>query len=152
MRITSSILLLAIGAGVLLTTMITTNSYLSIWNSPLLASWYAHGSGAIVAWVLLMMFGRGRSTSHESLAGIPPKWSYLGGIPGALTVLLAAIAVNSPLELSGTLGLMLTGQIIFGLFSDLRGWFGVIKYRFSGLDFLSVALILCGSAVLTIYR
>lgn len=50
-----------------------------------------------------------------------------GGIPGALTVLLAAIAVNSPLELAGTLGLMLTGQIVFGLIADLRGWFGVIK-------------------------
>lgn len=74
------------------------------------------------------------------------------GIPGALTVLLAAIAVNSPLELAGTLGLMLTGQIVFGLIADLRGWFGVIKCRFTLLDFCSVALILCGSARLIKYR
>lgn len=50
------------------------------------------------------------------------KMELSGGIPGALTVLLAAIAVNSPLELAGTLGLMLTGQIVFGLIADLREW------------------------------
>ncbi|MCV9878110.1 DMT family transporter [Brenneria izbisi] len=152
MRNTGSIFLLAVGAGVLLTTMITTNSYLSTWNSPLIASWFAHGSGAIVAWVLMMRFGKVQTAHSHSTQGKPPHWSYLGGIPGALTVFLAAIAVNSPLELAGTLGLMLTGQIIFGLLSDLRGWFGVIKCRFSLLDLVSVMLILCGSALLIIYR
>ncbi|MGJ0481985.1 DMT family transporter [Pantoea agglomerans] len=153
MRTTSTILILAVGAGVLLTAMITTNSYLSTWNSPLIASWFAHGSGAVVAWALLSLRFR---TFHPLRAGPvaekPPKWSYLGGVPGALTVLLAAIAVNSPLELAGTLGLMLTGQIVFGLIADLRGWFGVIKCRFSMLDFCSLALILCGSALLINYR
>lgn len=153
MRTQSSILLMAVGAGVLLTAMITTNSYLATWNSPLIASWFAHGSGALVAWILLMAKLRpvpgGTAPAPEAK---PPLWSYLGGIPGALTVLLAAIAVNSPLALAGTLGLMLTGQILFGLFSDLRGWFGVIKCRFSVLDLFSIALILCGSAILIIYR
>lgn len=149
MRTQSSILLMAVGAGVLLTAMITTNSYLASWSSPLIASWFAHGSGAIVAWALLM--SRLRPASRAA-TGKPPLWSYFGGIPGALTVLLAAIAVNSPLALAGTLGLMLTGQILFGLVSDLRGWFGVIKCRFSLYDLLSVALILCGSAILIIYR
>lgn len=153
MRTTSTILILAVGAGALLTAMITTNSYLSTWNSPLIASWFAHGSGAVIAWALLMLRFR---TLHPlkagAMSGKPPKWSYLGGVPGALTVLLAAIAVNSPLELAGTLGLMLTGQIVFGLIADLRGWFGVIKCRFSMLDLFSVALILCGSALLIKYR
>lgn len=153
MRTQSSILLMAVGAGVLLTAMITTNSYLAAWNSPLIASWFAHGSGAVVAWALLMVKLRpAQRAAGTAQLGKPPLWSYLGGIPGALTVLLAAIAVNSPLALAGTLGLMLTGQILFGLVSDLRGWFGVIKCRFSLLDLLSVALILCGSAVLITYR
>ncbi|MFZ4832241.1 DMT family transporter [Rouxiella sp. Mn2063] len=153
MRTTGTILLLAVGAGVLLTAMITTNSYLATWSSPLLASWFAHGSGALVAWVLLMLrFRTTRVFQAAPEASKPPKWSYLGGIPGAFTVLLAAIAVNSPLQLAGTLALMMTGQIIFGLLADLRGWFGVIKCRFSALDLLSVALILCGSALLIIHR
>lgn len=153
MRTQSSILLMAVGAGVLLTAMITTNSYLATWNSPLIASWFAHGSGAVVAWALLMVKLRPTARAASGAAvGKPPLWSYFGGIPGALTVLLAAIAVNSPLALAGTLGLMLTGQILFGLVSDLRGWFGVIKCRFSLLDLLSVALILCGSAILIVYR
>ncbi|MFP1924762.1 DMT family transporter [Lonsdalea quercina] len=152
MRTTGGILSLAVGGGVLLTVMITTNSYLATWNSPLIASWFAHGSGAIVAWLLLLGLSRRKNVFAHPGQGKAPTWSYLGGIPGAFTVLLAAIAVNSPLELAGTLGLMLTGQIIFGLLSDLRGWFGVIKCRFSVLDLLSLALILSGSALLIIYR
>ncbi len=152
MRTTGGLLLLTVGAGVLLTAMITTNSYLATWNSPLLASWFAHGSGALVAWYLLMLRLRPTAAATGSVATKAPFWSYLGGIPGALTVLLAAIAVNSPLALAGTLGLMLTGQIVFGLLSDLRGWFGVIKCRFTSLDFLSVALMLAGSALLITFR
>ncbi|MBK4715614.1 MULTISPECIES: DMT family transporter [Tenebrionibacter/Tenebrionicola group] len=153
MRIHSSILLLAVGAGVLLTAMITTNSYLAMWSSPLIASWFAHGSGAVVAWLLLLVNRRPTQAGvRPAFVKKAPLWSYLGGIPGALTVLLAAIAVNSPLALAGSLGLMLTGQILFGLVSDLRGWFGVIKCRFTLLDLFSVALILCGSALLIMYR
>lgn len=153
MRTTGTIIFLGISAGVLLTAMITTNSYLSGWSSPLVASWLAHGSGAVVAWVLLIIrFRTLHPLSAGPVAGKPPKWSYLGGIPGAMTVLLAAISVNSRLELAGTLGLMLMGQILFGLIADLRGWFGVIKCRFSLLDLCSVALILGGSALLINYR
>jgi len=153
MRTTGTTMLLGISAGGLLTAMISTNSSLSTWNSPLIASWFAHGTGAVVAWILLMLrFRTLRPLKVDPVAKKPPKWSYLGGIPGAMTVLLAAIAVNSPLQLSGTLALVLMGQILFGLMADLRGWFGVIKCRFSVLDLYSVSLILGGSALLIYAR
>ena len=44
--------LLALGAGALLALMIAINSLLASYNSPLLASWLAHGMGAITAWLL----------------------------------------------------------------------------------------------------
>ncbi|MFM2479901.1 DMT family transporter [Celerinatantimonas sp. YJH-8] len=152
MHSTRHIFLMAFGAGGLLTTMIAANSTLATWSSPWLASWFAHGSGAIVAWLLWVSLGERKSGLKKIIVSKPPIWSYLGGIPGAFTVLLASIAVNSPLELAGTLGLMLTGQILFGLLSDLGGWFGVMKCRFSLLDFGSIVLILCGSTLLIFYR
>ncbi|CAG8999751.1 MAG: hypothetical protein CENE_01730 [Candidatus Celerinatantimonas neptuna] len=148
MKGSRSILVLAIGAGILLAAMIETNSNLATWNSPAIASWIAHGSGAIVAWILLQQFKP--SPSHTTKQA--PWWSYLGGIPGAMTVWLAAIVVNSPLALTGSLALMLSGQIIFGFLADLGGWFGVIKRRFSMLDLFSIALIFSGTLILISHR
>ncbi|CFR19309.1 Uncharacterized protein conserved in bacteria [Yersinia kristensenii] len=153
MSMNTRVLVLALAAGALLTTMIMVNSYLARYNSPLFASWLAHGSGAIVAWISLMIvMSRRRVKPKQGTASSGPWWRYFGGIPGALTVLLAAITVNSPLALSGTLALMLAGQLLFGLLSDSRGWFGVIKHSFVRRDFIAVVLVLTGSAILIFAR
>lgn len=81
-----------------------------------------------------------------------PRWAYLGGLPGALTVVLAAITVNSPLALSGSLALMLTGQVLFGMLADSCGWFGSLKRRLSLNDIVATLLILCGCALLIFLR
>lgn len=47
--------LLALAAGALLALMIGINSLLASFNSPLFASWVAHGVGAITAWLLLLL-------------------------------------------------------------------------------------------------
>lgn len=75
---------------------------------------------------------------------------YLGGIPGGFTVLLAAITVNSPLSLAGSIILMITGQIIFGLLVDAMGWFGVIKRKITVSDFLMCTLLITGCSLLII--
>ncbi|HDL8055961.1 TPA: DMT family transporter [Yersinia enterocolitica] len=153
MSVNTRILVLSLVSGALLTTMIMTNSYLARYNSPLFASWLAHGSGAIVAWMSLMVaMSRWRGKLQQEIVSSGAWWRHLGGIPGALTVLLAAITVNGPLALSGTLALMLTGQIIFGLLSDSRGWFGVIKHAFVSRDFIAILLVLTGSAILIFAR
>ncbi|WP_346825488.1 DMT family transporter [Serratia inhibens] len=143
--------LLALTAGALLALMISVNSGLASYNSPLFASWVAHGVGAIAAWLLLQLLPF-RRTPLTSAAEVAPRWAYLGGIPGALTVVVAAITVNSPLALSGSLALMLTGQVLFGMLSDSCGWFGVIKRRLCANDIIATLLILFGCALLIFMR
>ena len=143
--------LLALVAGALLALMISINSVLASYNSPLLASWVAHGVGAITAWLLLLLLSR-RAPGSSSTSAAVPRWAYFGGIPDALTVVLAAITVNSPLALSGSLALMLTGQVLFGMLSDSCGWFGVLKRRLSANDIIATLLILSGCALLIFLR
>ncbi|CAI0940971.1 Uncharacterized protein conserved in bacteria [Serratia liquefaciens] len=143
--------LLALGAGALLALMIAINSLLASYNSPLLTSWLAHGMGAITAWLLLLLLNR-RTPRRAASSARTPRWAYLGGLPGALTVVLAAITVNSPLALSGSLALMLTGQVLFGMLADSCGWFGSLKRRLSLNDIVATLLILCGCALLIFLR
>ncbi|MGX2955130.1 DMT family transporter [Shewanella sp. JL219SE-S6] len=51
-----------------------------------------------------------------------------------MTVILAAICVNSPLGLGGTLALLLLGQLLFGTISDTRGWWLLPKRQLHPLS------------------
>lgn len=144
--------LLALTAGALLALMISVNSGLASYNSPLFASWVAHGVGAIAAWLLLLLLPYRRTPLSSAAAMAAPRWAYFGGIPGALTVVVAAVTVNSRLALSGSLALMLTGQVLFGMLSDSRGWFGVIPRRLRANDIIATLLILFGGALLIFVR
>ncbi|MGL6582984.1 DMT family transporter, partial [Aeromonas caviae] len=62
-------------------------------------------------------------------AGGGPPWAWLGGLPGALTVVLAALCLNSPLGMAGTLALLLLGQLLFGALCDGLGWLGLARRR-----------------------
>jgi transporter family-2 protein len=141
--------LLAILGGVLLSLMIEFNSLLARFTSPVYASWVAHGLGAVAALALVVGYHRVRKAPERQ--GVrPPLWFYAGGIPGAFTVILAAIAVNSSLALSGTIALMLVGQVVFGMVSDHFGLFRTPKRRLSGTD-LVVALAVLGGSGLIIF-
>jgi transporter family-2 protein len=145
----STIWLLGLGAGFLLSLMINLNSLLAKHTTPLFASWVAHALGLFAAFcfVLLSLF-RSQETGKLPIQKNPlriSRWLYLGGIPGSFTVILAAIAVNSSLRLSGTISFMLVGQILFGIFSDHFGFFGIPKRKIGRVDLLRVSLVLCGS-------
>jgi bacterial/archaeal transporter family-2 protein len=137
--------LLAIAGGVLLALMIEFNSLLAKFTSPVYASWVAHGLGAVAAVVLVLAYSR-RVTKRQGVR--PPLWFYLGGIPGAFTVMLAAIAVNSRLALSGTIALMLVGQVVFGMVSDYFGLFRTPKRRPVATDLVVALAVLGGSALI----
>ena len=137
--------LLAIVGGVLLSLMIEFNSLLAKFTSPVYASWVAHGLGAIAAVVLVLVYSRALTKRRGSR---PPLWFYLGGIPGAFTVILAAIAVNSSLALSGTIALMLVGQVVFGMVSDHFGLFRTPRRRLVLTDLVVAAAVLGGSALI----
>ncbi|GAA0373011.1 DMT family transporter [Streptomyces olivoreticuli] len=143
--------LLGIAGGVLLALMTNYNSLLAKHTSSVFGSWVAHGIGAVAALLLVLVtaraFGAGGGERKEKRAKAP-FWVYLGGIPGAFTVMLAAIAVNSSLELSGTIALMLVGQVLFGIVSDYFGLFGTPRRRLVLADFFVVLSVLTGSALI----
>ncbi|MEU2873305.1 DMT family transporter [Streptomyces olivoreticuli] len=147
--------LLGIAGGVLLALMTNYNSLLAKHTSSVFGSWVAHGIGAVAALLLVLVtakafgFGGGAgSGERKEKRAKAPFWVYLGGIPGAFTVMLAAIAVNSSLELSGTIALMLVGQVLFGIVSDYFGLFGTPRRRLVLADFFVVLSVLTGSALI----
>lgn len=143
--------IIAILSGVLLTLMIMSNSYLSTFTSPLQASWLTHGIGSATAFLVWAIVDK-RTTQAEKKYKKIPIWCYFGGLPGAFTVLLAAITVNSPLSLSGSIVLMLTGQIVAGLLMDHVGSLGLTKRKITKRDGLTVLLLLLGSILIIIGR
>ncbi|MFG1699561.1 DMT family transporter [Nonomuraea sp. NPDC049309] len=141
---------LAIAGGVLLTLMTQANAVLAGYTDALYASWAAHGLGAVVAALLVLALARRApapdpADDHGARA---PLWYYLGGIPGAVVVILSAIAVNSELALAGTVALMLTGQIIFGTVSDRFGLLHTPQRRITLMDLAVAACVLAGSVLI----
>lgn len=144
---------MALIGGVLLACMIRFNSQLAELSSPMVASWLAHGIGSVFALLLLVssrvLRNQQNGNREETLA---PKWSYFGGVPGALVVIVAAITVNSDIGLAGTLVLGLIGQIIFGFICDGWGLFGVEKKKITAQQVKKVSLIVAGSFLIIFFR
>jgi transporter family-2 protein len=145
---------LALFAGAILAIMIKLNSSLAGLNSPIEASWIAHGLGALTALILLqgMTVFRKRSLKNISASARSPWYAYLGGLPGAFTVILAAITVNSSLGLAGTLSLALLGQILFSLIVDQFALFGSSKRHIGWHDMKVLGLITLGSLLIILAR
>ncbi|MDO6589386.1 EamA-like transporter family protein [Loktanella sp. D2R18] len=133
----------AFGAGGLLTLMVLCNGTLAAHGSLFFASWVPHLTGSGVALFLLIILRPKRATPIR-----PPLWAYLGGISGGVTVMLTSATMNTALALSGTIALGLAGQVVFSLFADVRGLFGLPKRLPKQRDYLSLALILAGSSIL----
>lgn len=139
--------LMALGGGALLASMIGLNSLVAFHTSPWLASWLAHGIGAIAV-VGLIQLGRWLSGVRPEKTKGAPAWAYLGGLPGALTVVLAAICVNSPLGLAGTMVLGLAGQVVFGMAADHFGLFGLARRHLTLNDVAVTLAVLSGSGLI----
>jgi transporter family-2 protein len=143
--------LAAFATGGLLTLMVHFNGELGRYGTPVFASWAAHGTGTVAAAIWLgLTWLMTRNAPAPAGSGKPkaPLWAYLGGISGAITVILTSITVNSPLALSGTLALGLAGQVGFGLVADRWGLFGMPRRKSDLRDYAALALIVAGSAVI----
>ncbi len=136
--------LAAFAAGLLLALMIAQNGALARATDPWLASWLAHGVGSLVAALLWWLAPRPQGPQSA------PPWAWLGGLPGALTVVLAALCLNSQLGMAGTLALLLLGQLLFGALCDARGWFGLVRRRPSGKDVLAALLVMIGALLIVL--
>ena len=148
-------LLAAFGTGGLLTLMVDLNGQLGHYGDALFASWAAHGTGTMAAVALLAALWALRRGAGTAEAGEAkpraPLWAYLGGISGAVTVVLTAMTVNSPLALSGTLALGLAGQVAFSLAADRWGLFGLPRRRPEWRDAAALGLIVVGSGLIIGY-
>lgn len=133
----------AFGAGALITLMLLTNGTLAQYGTLLFSSWVPHLTGTILAIIILVALRPKRASQQR-----PPLWAYLGGVSGGLTVIATSAAMNSALALSGTIALGLAGQILFSLFADMRGLFGLPKRMPTKRDILGLVMITAGAIVL----
>ncbi len=136
----------AFGAGGLLSLMVLFNGTLAAYGSLFFASWVPHLTGTVAALLLLAIMRPKRAKAAR-----PPLWVYLGGVSGAVTVMLTSATLNSALALSGTIALGLAGQMVFCLFADIRGLFGLPQRTPGARDYLALSLIIAGSLVLIFF-
>lgn len=135
--------LVAFGAGWLISFMLLFNGTLAATGTLLFSSWVPHATGTVAALLILLVF------RPKQAKGPPaPLWAYLGGVSGAVTVVLTSAAMNSALALSGTIAVGLAGQVVFSLLADMRGMFGMPKIMPTLRDLAALGLILAGTAVL----
>jgi transporter family-2 protein len=142
---------LAIISGCLLALMIHLNSQLAADTSALNASWFAHGIGAITAWCLFAVAGSRHKVADPDKQKVPIAF-YFGGLPGAFTVILASITVNSSIGLSGTLALGLIGQLLCSMVCEQFGLFRLKKTTLSVMEVIPILLITAGSILLIYTR
>lgn len=133
----------AFGTGSLLSFMVLFNGTLAAYGSLFFASWVPHLTGTLTAMLFLLVLRPKRARAIR-----PSFWVYLGGVSGAVTVMLTATTLNSGLALSGTIALGLAGQMMFSLFADMRGLFGLPQRIPVWRDYLSLLLIITGSLIL----
>lgn len=134
----------AFATGGLISLMLLFNGTLAAYGSLLFSSWVPHLTGGVLAIAILLI----RKRPTPALATKAPWWAYLGGISGALTVVLTSASLNSALALSGTLALGLGGQMAFSLLADARGMMGLPQRTPTQSDYIALALIMAGAFVL----
>ncbi|SHG88289.1 transporter family-2 protein [Cognatiyoonia sediminum] len=137
--------LIAFLTGGLLTLMVLTNGTLAVYGTLLFSSWVPHVTGTVAALAILAVLKPKRAKPLR-----PPLWAYLAGVGGAFTVMLTSATVNTSLALSGTIALGLAGQVVFSLFADIRGLFGLPKKRPSARDLTALGMILSGALLLVL--
>lgn len=126
--------------------MVYLNGSVARHGGALFSSWMAHGTGTVAALLLLPLWWKAIHPGDTSRSPIP-LWAWLGGLAGAVTVIMTSTAANSPLALSGTVALGLAGQIVFSLAADRWGLFGIAKRPLHLGDGIALVLIAAGSAL-----
>jgi transporter family-2 protein len=139
----------ALGSGALLALAIFINGRLAGHLSPAWSSLVVHFVGIFGSWFLWRLLARGGGLLPFSSAA--PRWAYLGGLGGAVIVLLANTTVNSVIGLVGSLSLMILGQAVFAILIDINGWLGMQKRAISPGDLLQVLCLMTGSFLIILY-
>lgn len=147
-------LVLAFVSGGILTIAVFINAEAGRYGGALFSSWLAHGTGTVAAILFLALLWRrqrAEATAAKASIGKAPLWAYLGGIIGAVTVMLTSTSVNTPLALAGTLALGLAGQVLLSLAADFWGLLGLPKRKLDLRDAGAVILIAAGSLLIILF-
>ena len=136
--------LLTLFAGGLLALMLYFNGMLAKYIQPFEASLIIHLIGLVAALGLLAFWRNPNSFKFNRTS----KTSLSTGVFGGIAVVLVGIAVNGPIGVAGTVGLIVLGQVIYGWVNDTMGLFGTPRRRLNKLDLLQATLILLGVGVL----
>ncbi len=130
--------LLGIASGILLTLMIKVNAVLAGETSPFMASLLAHLVGTVSSFFTFLFIPKNKeSVKRMATAPRAPSWSYLGGILGAGTVILASYSANTWIGISGTIALSLSANLFFSLCLD-KIRFGISFSKRSSLGILCI--------------
>lgn len=89
---------------------------------------------------------------RQSLAGFgeavrAPWWYWVGGGGMGVVVVLAITVVTPRLGATGTIGLLIAGQLAMGAAIDRYGWFGVERVPLTWPRVLGIALLAAGAAL-----
>ncbi|WP_353473929.1 DMT family transporter [Salipiger sp. H15] len=142
----------ALCAGALLTLMLLSNGMMAAHTTPIFASLTAHGVGSVVAVVLLLALRLRTPAARPGERMRAPLWAYLGGISGALTVVVSTVVVNSSLALTGTMALGLAGQVVLALLFDCFGALGMERRLPRRNDLMALAAIIAGTLLIIFAR
>lgn len=137
----------AFATGGLLTLMVWFNGTLAVTGSLLFASWVPHVTGSLLAIIVLLAM---RPKKAKPTAKVP-WWAYLGGVSGAVTVMVTSATMQTALAISGTIALGLAGQMVFSLVADKWGMMGLPQRDPTRRDMLALALIMAGSVILIFF-
>jgi transporter family-2 protein len=135
--------LVALGTGGLLSLMVLCNAEVTRHAGPVMGSLLPHATGTVAALVFLAVLPLAPVSEARA-----PAWAYLGGLSGAVTVMLSSLSANTALALSGTLAFGLVGQAAFALAADRWGLLGLPRRPATARSLLSLTLILGGSLIL----
>lgn len=139
--------LVAFGTGCSASLLIHFNGELARYSNVLFSSWTAHATGSVIALIFVAALVRTRNKPPTTKMRVP-RWAYLGGMFSAGIAILTTFTVNSSLQLSGTLALVLAGQTVFSLAADRWGLFGLSKRLPELREFAALGLIIAGSLII----
>lgn len=83
----------------------------------------------------------------KAIRGHNPPWMWIGGLLGAVVVLMTAW-LSPQLGTGLTVLVVLIGQVTGGLLVDRFGWFGAARRRITALQIVSVAVAIAGIALI----
>jgi transporter family-2 protein len=138
------LIVLIIAAGTLLPVQIAINSRLrEAVASPVLSALVSFTVGGLALFVVTVLGGLGGSGRGLTGFAAAPWWAFLGGLCGALYVLLSIIALPR-LGAAVIIGAAILGQQVASLLMDHYGWLGAPRVPLTGGRVAGAILLLIG--------